>query len=388
MMAVKAENISKVYRFYKKPVHRLLEALMRRPMHTAFSALEGISFSVPAGSTLGIIGENGAGKSTLLKILAKTLTSSSGTMEINGRVSALLELGAGFHQEFTGRQNIYLNASLMGLSEKEIKDREKDIIGFAELGEFIDRPIKTYSSGMVVRLGFSIATSVDPDILVVDEALSVGDQRFQEKCIKRMQGFRKKNKTIVVCSHSMYLINALCGTCMWIDHGRIKMTGSSDEVISEYLAYLETNHISRDGHVSGPGTAEVIVEGVDILGKDGRRLKSADQFSTLNIRVRTRCLREDFMGHLAVVLEDKSENSLFGAYSRDFRPQGIRFSGQQSLSLILPSLCLQKGSFNVRAIITDEHGMRLIDQKPTRPIPVISSHPEYGLMWMEHEWKI
>lgn len=179
MYAIWAQNIHKVYKFYKKPSHRLYEAICKKKMHTAFSALSDVSFSLEHGSTLGIIGDNGSGKSTLLKILAKTLSTTQGELNIRGRVSALLELGSGFHQEFTGRQNIYLNAALMGMSEKEIKVREDEIIDFADLGEFIDRPIRSYSSGMVVRLGFSIATCVDPDILIVDEALSVGDQNFK-----------------------------------------------------------------------------------------------------------------------------------------------------------------------------------------------------------------
>ena len=194
MDAIEVENLTKQYRVYLKPFDRLKEALIRRPCHELVEALGDVSFRVTPGDTLGVIGENGAGKSTLLKILAGTVRPTSGNVAKQGRIAALLELGSGFHPEFSGRQNIYLNAALLGLGEKEIKEREESIIEFSELGDVIDRPVKTYSSGMYVRLGFSIATSVDPDVLIIDEALSVGDQRFLKKCVDRMMGFKKREK--------------------------------------------------------------------------------------------------------------------------------------------------------------------------------------------------
>ena len=175
MNAIVAQKLTKHYQVYRRPFDRLKQAVLRRPCHDLVEALSDVSFEVPVGGTLGIIGENGAGKSTLLKILAGTVRPTSGRFEERGRIAALLELGSGFHPEFSGRQNIYLNAALLGLKEKEIKGREASIIAFSELKDAIDRPVKTYSSGMYVRLAFSIATSVDPDILIIDEALSVGD---------------------------------------------------------------------------------------------------------------------------------------------------------------------------------------------------------------------
>jgi ABC-type polysaccharide/polyol phosphate transport system ATPase subunit len=201
-VSIRVHDLGKTYKLYAKPSDRLKEVLLRRPKHLAFQSLKSVSFQVSKGESLGIIGDNGAGKSTLLKLLAGTLTPSCGDMDIHGRVAALLELGAGFHQEFTGRQNIYLNASLLGLSEAEIKAQEEAILDFAELGQFIDRPIKTYSSGMVVRLAFSIATSVDPDVLVIDEALSVGDQYFQKKSLDRMNTGRQLFFAVIPCIRS------------------------------------------------------------------------------------------------------------------------------------------------------------------------------------------
>ncbi len=221
MFAIEVRDLSKVYRLYRRPIDRLKEAVLRRPFHQPFESLKDVSFVVPSGAGMGVIGENGAGKSTLLKMLAGTLTPTSGEVVKRGRTAALLELGAGFHPEFTGRQNIYLNAALLGLTDLEIREKEKEIVDFAELGQFIDRPLKIYSSGMKVRLAFSVATTVNPDILIVDEALSVGDQRFQEKCVDRIVKFRTQGKTILVCSHSMYMINELCSRTMWLANGRV-----------------------------------------------------------------------------------------------------------------------------------------------------------------------
>jgi ABC-type polysaccharide/polyol phosphate transport system ATPase subunit len=238
--SVEVHNVSKTYRLYDRPVDRLKEAVLRRPFHRPFQPLREVSFVVPQGGILGIIGDNGAGKSTLLKILAGTLTPSTGQVLHRGRVAALLELGAGFHQEFSGRQNIYLNASLLGLSDAEIGQREAGIIEFSELAEFIDRPVKTYSSGMYVRLAFSIATSVDPDILIIDEALSVGDAHFQKKCVNRMMQFKEQGKTMLFCTHSMYQIQELCDQVLWLDHGAMQRLDSATEVINAYNAHLES----------------------------------------------------------------------------------------------------------------------------------------------------
>ena len=237
MYAIEAENLSKHYRVYIKPIDRLKESILRRPCHQLVMSLTDVSFQVGFGETLGIIGENGAGKSTLLKILAGTTQPSSGRLARKGRIAALLELGAGFNPEFSGRTNIHLNAALLGLTEKEIRGREDSIIAFSELEDDIDRPVKTYSSGMHVRLAFSIATSVDPDVLIVDEALAVGDQRYAKKCVDRMMGFREAGKTIIVCSHSMFLIKELCAKTIWLHAGRLERYGMSANIISECLAF-------------------------------------------------------------------------------------------------------------------------------------------------------
>lgn len=234
MIRVDVRNINKAYKLYDKPHHRLLEAVLRKPRHTVFKALENISFSIGIGRSLGVIGNNGAGKSTLLKLLAGTLHPTTGDIVVNGRVAALLELGAGFHPDFTGRQNIYLKASLLGISQDEIRRREQEIIEFAELENFIDRPVRSYSSGMYVRLAFSIATTVDPDVLIIDEALAVGDMAFQKKCTLRMNRFKHDGKSLVFCSHSMYHVQELCDTVVWLENGCIRHMGPASEVIGLY----------------------------------------------------------------------------------------------------------------------------------------------------------
>jgi len=234
MVAIRVRELSKIYRLYRRPVDRLYEVLMRKPRHTPFVALNRISFEVPEGETFGIIGPNGAGKSTLLKILAGVLSPTSGQIYIQGRVAALLELGTGFHPELSGRENIYLVASLLGLSEDLVRQREEEIVRFAELEDFIDQPLKTYSSGMQVRLAFSVAVQIEPDILIVDEALSVGDQRFQKKSLDRILEFREKGKTILFCSHNLYHILHLCPRAMWLEGGCIRLLGPSEEVVKAY----------------------------------------------------------------------------------------------------------------------------------------------------------
>ena len=393
MYAIEIRNISKTYRLYRRPIDRLKEAILRRRFHQPFESLKDISFVVPFGETIGIIGENGAGKSTLLKILAGTLTPTTGEIRIQGRVAALLELGAGFHPEFTGRQNIFLNAALQGLRESEILDCERPIIDFAELGPFIDRPLKTYSSGMVMRLAFSIATSIAPDILIIDEALSVGDQRFQQKCIERMVGFRNRKKTIIVCSHSMYLINELCAETLWLANGRICSRGPSANVISEYMAYLEQGAVGNpaDGALrSEPDTdpPEVMIDGLCIRDGDEKPLDQVKQFQTLVVQVRTRRRGPPLKGHLGVGLERPDGQLVFGATTKNSGMKPFEFVDEQVFELVIPSIPFFGGSYRVRALVGDQHTLRAIDESRSDPFLIVSEHPEFGMFWMEHHWRI
>jgi ABC-type polysaccharide/polyol phosphate transport system ATPase subunit len=213
--------------------HRL-KHFFERHQTPQFHALKNVSFSLPFGESLGIIGSNGAGKSTLLAIIAGMACPSSGRVLVNGRVAALLELGSGFHPDLTGMENVYLNASLLGFSKAQVKAMYPEIIDFAGIGDFIDEPLRTYSSGMIVRLAFSVAMNVDPDILIIDEVIAVGDAAFQAKCFERIRSFRRAGKTFICVSHSKALLMDICDTAVWLDHGQMMMHGPIAQVFSAY----------------------------------------------------------------------------------------------------------------------------------------------------------
>lgn len=238
--AIKVQNLTKIYKLYDKPIDRLKESLhpLKKRYHKDFYALNDLSFEIKKGETIGIIGKNGSGKSTLLKIITGVLTATNGRVNVHGKISAILELGAGFNPEMTGIENIYLNTSISGLSKKETDKNIEDMIEFSELGEFIYRPIKTYSSGMKARLSFAVAIHIDPEILIVDEALSVGDVRFQQKCLRRMEEFKKQNKTILFVSHSTGMIERFCDSAIWLHDGSIKENGNSELISKKYYSFM------------------------------------------------------------------------------------------------------------------------------------------------------
>jgi lipopolysaccharide transport system ATP-binding protein len=238
--AVEFQGVSKSYAIYDAPGDRLKEllSLNRLKRHQDFWALHEVSFEVQRGETFCIVGENGSGKSTLLQMVAGILHPTSGTVAVNGRVSALLELGAGFNPEFSGRDNVYLNGSILGLTTRQIDQRYKDIAAFAEIGDFIDQPVKTYSSGMVVRLAFAVAINVDPEILLVDEALAVGDIYFRQRCMRKVHELRQRGITILFVSHAVSDVKAIGDRVLWLDHGRMIDVGEPDRVVSKYLAAM------------------------------------------------------------------------------------------------------------------------------------------------------
>lgn len=242
------DNVSKSYPSYHHVIGGFKNFLFNMPealssiRRTGYKALKNISFEVHKGETLGIIGRNGAGKSTTLGLIAGVLKPSTGKVIVKGRISPLLELGAGFHTELTGRENIVLNGVIMGLIRAEVMKKMDEIIEFSGLGEFIDQPIRTYSSGMLARLGFSVVVHLDPDILLIDEILAVGDMDFQKKCLDKMKGFKKNGITMVFVSHSMADVERICDRAMWIENHEVKMTGKPMEIIESYCSYRKTEN--------------------------------------------------------------------------------------------------------------------------------------------------
>ena len=242
-LAVEIKDVWKKFRLYHERNQSLKSAFMRRrtSTHEDFWALQGVSLEIEKGATHGLIGRNGSGKSTLLKCLAKIYWPTSGEITYNGTMASLLEVGSGFHLELSGRENIYLNGSILGMSKKAIDRKFDEIVDFSGIERFLDQPVKNYSSGMYVRLGFSIAINVEPDILVVDEVLSVGDAEFQEKSIKKFADFKQQGRTIIVVSHSMALMDELCDQITWIDSGKVIQSGKSSPVIKKYLKAQHTD---------------------------------------------------------------------------------------------------------------------------------------------------
>jgi len=246
--AIEVVNASKVYRKYthRKQFATLKSALLSRSLvrdlrpDETFTALHDVTVSVPRGRTLGVIGRNGSGKSTLLKLVAGITKPSSGTVRVDGRVSALIELGAGFHPEISGRENVFINGIMLGLSKREVARRFDEIVEFAEMGEFIDAPVKTYSSGMYMRLGFAVAINVDPDVLLVDEVLAVGDEGFTHKCLDKFAEFKRRGKTILLVTHSLGLVERFCDEALWLDTGKLKGLGDPKRIVGAYITDVET----------------------------------------------------------------------------------------------------------------------------------------------------
>jgi lipopolysaccharide transport system ATP-binding protein len=258
---ISVKNVSKCFKKYPHPVARLQEILLPgKSRAEEFWALKDISFEVPKGEILGLIGRNGSGKSTLLQILAGTLTPTTGSVQVRGRVSALLELGSGFNPEFTGRQNVFFNGRLLGLSQKDIEDKFDEIEKFADIGEFIDQPVKTYSSGMFVRLAFAVAVNVDPDILIVDEALAVGDVVFQHRCIRRMRALMDSGITTLFVSHDSSAIKTLCSSAIMIHDGKMYASGTPNKVIIDYMKLVTDLEIDLAQGKDQPEPIEPVIE--------------------------------------------------------------------------------------------------------------------------------
>lgn len=395
MHSIAVENVFKDFRIYDRPQDRLLELLLRKQRHKNFHVLQDISFSVLEGRSLGIIGDNGAGKSTLMKLLVGTLQPSSGSIAIKGKVAALLELGAGFHPEFTGRRNIYLNAALLGVSDENIAELEQRIIEFSELGDFIDRPVKTYSSGMYVRLAFSIATMVDPDVLVIDEALSVGDIAFQKKCVERMNEFRKQNKTMIFCSHSMYHVQELCDTAIWLEKGRIREIGESHQVVGHYEDYC--NSKSTDPHevpdinvVEDRKIKDCKVFYSMVKNLDGEEIEEVEPLSDIILESKIEIMQDGLecnFGFAIMRTLDEIQSAYLTTDLTDV-PKGPFKKGDIIMARIrVNAISMRVGEFYVIGGVADSSGLLWYETKLSKLIK-IKSTKGVGSVVMRVDWDI
>jgi ABC-type polysaccharide/polyol phosphate transport system ATPase subunit len=392
MTAIRAVEVSKRYDVYRRPADRLVEMLTGRRQHVAFSALEGVTFDVEKGETIGIVGQNGAGKSTLLKLLCGVTQPSSGLLEANGTIASILELGTGFHPEFSGRDNAALNAAILGLSHAEARERLPAILEFSELGSFVDRPVKTYSSGMYMRLAFSVAVNVDPDILVIDEALAVGDGHFQKKCIDKIREFDEQGKTILFCSHALYYISSICRRALWLDHGRVMRFGPALDVVHEYETFLlerDREHPATDP-VAPETRTPVRIRDITVRDRAGL---PRDRFARgEEVRVRMRIETDDPRQPVHVIIgvhrsADDLQCFAVGTHADDLPPLSGKTAYEVTARLLVVPLL--RGDYSIIAFAGDENAITVFDRHDVRPaFSMTGERFEIGLISVDHRWDL
>jgi lipopolysaccharide transport system ATP-binding protein len=399
--AISIDNLGKCYQIYENPRDRLLQMFFRgrRQYYREFWALRNVSFDLSRGETIGIIGRNGAGKSTLLQLVCGTLAPTTGTVSVNGRVAALLELGAGFNPEFTGRENLYLNATVLGLGRDEIDARYDEIVAFSGIGDFIHQPVKTYSSGMYVRLAFSIATSVEPDILIIDEALSVGDGDFARKSFDRIMTLKERGATILFCSHSMYQIEAFCDRVLWLEQGAVRLLDLPQRVTAAYQATLDSETL---GAVSGSPPAAVVQNGAPTR-QQGRIVRS---YATVDGTRDTVQRLVSLKSSLEVTVEFQQDPALpvSSVVLGIANAAGITISSVSSVddgvtlcideegrgraTIIFPDIPLRKGDYTITSILACEHAIHVYDLcERCITLHVSQEVPAQGFVTLPHAWK-
>ena len=393
-IAVQANKVSKTYRLYDSPADRLKELLLRRRRARDFHALDQISFDLPVGGALGLIGENGAGKSTLLKIVAGTTQPTSGTISRRGTVASILELGMGFHPEFSGHENARLNAALLGLSGPELKRRLPQIRDFAELGDFFERPVRTYSSGMALRLAFAVATHVDAEILIIDEALAVGDGYFQKKSIDRITDFHRHGGTLLFCSHALYYVAMLCDRAIWLREGREAASGPAEAVVRKYEAFLQ----EKERRASEPALfSNRTTDGrrpallTDVVVHDGSGYPRAEFGSgeAFAVDVAFQTVDPDLAFHVRVGIDRSDGVQVFALDTRGQPWAPIHGGSTFRVRLHVPELLLAQGDFKVYAFLTDEKALHLHDVRILDPgFTVVPPDYTVGLMQPNHSWSL
>jgi len=400
MSALIATDLGKAYRRYQKPIDSLKELVFRKQYHEQFWALQGASFRCEPGEILGVVGDNGAGKSSLLKLLAGTMQPTQGELIVNGRVSAILELGSGFHPDFTGLENIHLGCAMLGLNAGQIAAKVDEIIDFSELADFINQPVKTYSSGMFVRLAFSVITSVDPDILVIDEALSVGDQHFQKKSMDRMMAFKNQGKALVFCSHGLYHVKELCKRAIWLDKGKIQAQGESGEVIDQYNDHIRMqNRLSIAKPEQGKKTIDksqltAYLEEATLLNSqqgegDFAIYQTGDIFRVKVVAHKQSSLALDDI-HIGIIIKRNDGVQCYGVSTvLDGVPLFTAADDKNKLAVVyeIPELSLLSGLYSLEIWLVDTTSAHVYDSmQGCCEFKVRQSTTEVGVSYIKHNW--
>lgn len=395
-IAISVKNLSKCFQIYESPRDRLKQFVLPRMQRLAgkspkqyyreFWALKDLSFEIKKGETVGIVGRNGSGKSTLLQIICGTLTPTSGSVETRGRVAALLELGSGFNPEFTGRENVYMNAAVLGLSKEEVDERFDDIAAFADIGDFIKQPVRTYSSGMMVRLAFSVAIHVEPDILIVDEALAVGDVAFQMKCLDRMEKIRSCGTTILFVSHSLEQVKRFCDIAVWVDQGEVKLMGESNYVSDQF----RDNSLRKSTASSQLG--ERLINNTNLMAIIASVSVSANSlapFEPFSVKI-TYTVGEILLPKLllGVAIRDAKGTYIFGPNTQLDKVVIPYSSGTHTVEYVIPRLPLLTGTFDIDVGLFTDGGLVCVDYVGTAAqINVVAEYFSEGLVYIDHEWR-
>lgn len=387
------KHLSKVYHLYDRPVDRLKEvfSLRRKSFHREHNALKDISLRVQKGDCVGIVGKNGSGKSTLLKIIAGVVSPTGGEVAIKGKISALLELGAGFNPEYTGLENIYLNGTMMGYSHAEMAKKVNDIIAFADIGDYIHQPVKTYSSGMFARLAFAVSISVEPDILIVDEVLSVGDARFQVKCIDKMKELKAMGTTILFVSHATEQIKRFCNKAIWMQDGEIRQIGEAGETVDIYendMRFGDTAATKTEGKQESPVREKPSMAYINSIQINQGRFRT---FDTLVAEVEYEICEEEIEGFIlgVAIYTANRDHYIFGPNTYLDKTEVPGRKGIHKVRYVIPRLPLIRGQYVLDVGIFNSEGIVNFDYK-TSAVGFSVSNPYFseGDFYMEHTWEI
>ena len=356
-IAIEVKNLSKEFKIFKDKPTTIKEKILmlRSDTYTRFKVLKDINLTVKKGESIGLIGHNGCGKSTLLSLIAGIMYPNEGSVKTNGRLSCLIQLGAGFHPDFTGRENIYVNAAIFGMTRKEVDKNIESIIDFSEIREFIDNPIRTYSSGMYLKLAFSVATHINPEILLIDEILAVGDMNFQKKCFAKMEEFKRNKVTIILVSHNLNAVAKFCDKCIWLQDGVIKSSGKSKSVIEEYLSFMsgkqdKSNEKGNEKYTNEAEIVEFKITDSDNESVIGREIKSG---IGINPIIKINKLKSE--GKIkAEILLSTADDQLISVIDSEFIT--LKKDETQTLKFQIKSLPLSSGVYTIKAVLKTEEG--------------------------------